>query len=153
MLFCAGLCIGSPALANNENHLRQKLFEADKVAALADFDTTQKQACIKAFNTRYQSQYTLSSALNFDESLSLDAYDRLFWKGDGSLQRGLIFTGSVTDKSGLKAGNLICYYAITDYRLNFQSAYVLPVKTKDAAIAPKEKAAVRTSLMTLSSKE
>jgi hypothetical protein len=152
ILFCAGLCIGSPAWADNESNFRQKLFEMDKVAALADFDTTQKQACLKAFNLRYQSQYTLSGALTFDEPLSLGTYDRLFWKGEGSLHRGLIFTGSVTDRSGAKAGNLICYYATTNDRLDFQSAYVLPLKTKGKVVASNENSN-QASLIIPSSKE
>lgn len=153
ILFCTVLCIGSSAWAGNESNLRQKLFEIDKAAALADFDTTQKEACIKAFNVRYQSQYTLSDALTFDEPLSMIAYDRLFWKGKGSLQRGLIFAGSVTDSSGVKAGNLLCYYATTDYRLDFQSAYVLPLQTEEAEVASNGNGTVQASLITLSSKE
>lgn len=127
--------MSSPALAETESDLRQKLFETDKVAALADFNPVQKQACLKALDTRYQSHYRLSGALAFDERLSMAAYDRLFWKGDGNLQRGLIFTGAVEDQSGAKAGNVLCYYATTDYRLDFQSAYVLPLRAKNADMA------------------
>lgn len=127
------LCLGSPVWAAGEVPLRQKLFEADKSAALAGFDAAQKQACVKAFNARYQSQYTLSGALAFDEHMSLIAYDRLFWKGESSVQRGVIFDAAVNDKSGAMAGHVMCYYAITDYRLDFQSAYMLPLHMKDPA--------------------
>lgn len=121
---CIGLCIGLPAWADNDSNLRQKLFEMDKAAAIADFDAMQKQACINAFTARYQSRYSLNGDLTFNEPLSLEAYDRLFWKGKGNLRRGLLFTGYVTDKSQAKSGNLICYYAMTDNRLDFQSAYI-----------------------------
>jgi hypothetical protein len=123
------------AWADNESNVRQKFFEMDKAAALSSFDTTHQQACIDAFNSRYQSQYVLSDALVFDEPLSQVAYDRLFWKGKGNLNRGLIFTASVNDRSGAKAGNLICYYAITDFRLDFQSAYMLPLQMKRMNVA------------------
>lgn len=146
---CTGLGMASPALAY-EGSLRQKLFEMDKVAALADFDAGQKQACINAFRLRYPSQYTLHDSLAFNESLSLAAYDRLFWKGNGSSQRGLIFTGTVTDPSGAQAGNLLCYYAITDYRLDFQSAYVLPLRSKGATAASSGKSDIQASLISVS---
>lgn len=134
-LLCAGLCIGSPAWADNESDVRQKHFERDKAAALAGFDAVQKRACVKAFNARYESQYILSDALTFNEPLSLAAYDRLFWKGSGEARRGLVFTGAVVDKSGAKAGNLLCYYSTTDDRLDFQSAYVVPLLVKAAEVA------------------
>jgi hypothetical protein len=144
--------MGSSAWAGDETNLRQKLFEMDKVAALVDFDTAQKQACVSAFSSRYQSRYALSGALTLNEPFSLAAYDRLFWKGEGSLRRGLIFVGSVTDHAGDKAGSLLCYYAITDYRLDFQSAYVLPLKPEESAAAGGQ-GNTRSSLITLSSKE
>lgn len=128
-LSCVSLsCVsgGAAAWAADEGSLRQKLFEMDKAAALAGFDAMQKQACLKALHSRYQSRYTLSDALAFNEPLSLGAYDRLFWKGQGNVHRGLIFTGSVTDPSGARAGSVVCYYATTDDRLDFQSAYVMP---------------------------
>jgi hypothetical protein len=149
----AALCISTPVLATNESTLQHKLFEIDKAAALAEFDTTQKQACLKAFNARYHSQYTFNDTLTFNESMSLGAYDRLYWKGKGNFQRGLIFTGSVTDPSGAKSGNLICYYATTDDRLDFQSAYVLPLQTTKAAVASNGNSNTQASLITLSSKE
>jgi hypothetical protein len=133
IFLAAGLC--APAWADTEANVRQKFFEMDKAAALSSFDTAHKQACIDAFHSRYQSQYVLSDALTLDEPLSLAAYDRLFWKGKGSLQRGLIFTASVNDRSGAKAGNLICYYATTDFHLDFQSAYMLPLQMKGMNIA------------------
>ena len=122
----------------------------DKDAALANFDKTQEQACVNAFNLRYKSQYTLNSALAFDEQLSRDSYDKLFWKGQGNFHRGLIFTGAVTDWSGGKPGNLICYYATTDSRLDFQSAYVMPIKKKSDE-APLI-SMLHSSLMTIASK-
>jgi hypothetical protein len=133
ILLCMGLC--ASARADNEGNGRQKFFEMDKAAALSSFNTAHKQDCIDAFNSRYQSQYVLKDALTLDEPLSLAAYDRLFWKGTGSLQRGLIFTASVNDRSGAKAGNLICYYAITDFHLDFQSAYLLPLQLKGMNMA------------------
>lgn len=142
-----GFC--STAWADNDGGLRQKLFDKDKASALVDFDAVQKQACLKAFDSRYQSQYTLSDVLAFNEPLSLSAYDRLFWKGKGSVQRGLIFTGSVKDRSGVKAGSLVCYYATTDDRLDFQSAYVLPKEVRVASSGNR----VVASLANLSSKE
>ena len=128
-----GLCISTAAWADNENNLRQKLYEIDKHTALTEFNDTQKQACLKAFTQRYQSQYNLQGELAFNEPLSMGTYDRLFWNGNGSLHRGLIFAGSVTNHSGDKAGSLVCYYAITDYRLDFQSAYVLPLNVSEKA--------------------
>lgn len=133
ILFCAGLSIGSSVWAANETDLRQQLFQADKDTALTDFSKTKKHACIKAFTARYHSQYTISEALAFNEGLSRSAYDRLFWKGNGGLQRGLIFTAAVNDKSGTKAGNLVCYYATTNARLDFQSAYVMPLQAQMAS--------------------
>lgn len=130
-----GVSVCASAWAGNEGDLRQKLFEMDKARALSGFDAAQEQACIRAFGSRYQSRYALSGALAFDESLSLSAYDRLFWKGQGNLRRGVIFTASVSDSSGAKAGNLICYYATTDFRLDFQSAYVLPLPTQGMTVA------------------
>jgi hypothetical protein len=134
-VFCASLCAPAPASADNDGGVRQKLFEMDKASALSGFNAAQKQACTNAFASRYQSQYTISDALKFNEQLSLAAYDRLFWKGKGSLQRGLLFTASVNDSSGAKAGSLVCYYAVTDNHLDFQSAYVLPVQIKTSEIA------------------
>lgn len=138
IIICTILCIVSVstiAWADNESSLRQQLFEMDKASALANFDKEQKQACIKAFNSRYESQYNLRDNLAFNEPMSLVAYDKLFWKGGGNLQRGLLFTAAVNDKAGAKAGNLICYYAIIDSRLDFQSAYMLPSQNKEAIFA------------------
>ncbi len=129
------ICISSVSWAGNQSNLRQQLFEMDKAAALANFDNTQKKSCIKAFNSRYQSEYTLSNELAFNEQLSLDTYDKLFWKGDGSSQRGLLFTAAVDDKSGVKAGNLVCYYAMTDYHMDFQNAYVMPLQMEETVVA------------------
>ena len=134
-IFCAALCASAPANAESDGGVRQKLFEMDKAYALSGFNATQKQACTNAFTSRYQSQYTISNELAFNEQLSLEAYDRLFWKGKGELQRGLLFTASVNDSAGVKAGSLICYYAVTDNHLDFQSAYVLPVQIKTSEIA------------------
>lgn len=145
-LSCASLCLAYPAFAGSEPVLRQQLFESDKAAALAGFDAAQKQACLKAFDSRYQSHYTLIGALAFDEPLSQGVYDRLFWKGEGSLHRGLAFTGFVTDSAGAKAGKLVCYYATTDYRLDFQGAYLLPLPAQGMADAA-------APSLTLSSKE
>ncbi len=153
IFFCIILCIGAPARADNQHDLRQKIFEMDKAAALADFDAAQKQACVQALNARYPSQYALSETLALNEAFSQAAYDRLFWKGEGNLQRGLLFTGSVTDQSGSKAGNLVCYYAITDYRLEFQSAYVLPLQAAKAKAASGVNEDVPSSSITLASRE
>ena len=150
-LALASLCLCSPALADNESSSHQQYFEKDKDAALAHFDKTQEQACVNAFNSRYKSKYTLNTALAFDEPLSRGAYDQLFWKGQGSFHRGLIFTGSVSDWSGNKPGNLICYYAITDSRLDFQNAYIVPVQKKEGG-APLV-SMIQSSLITLSSRE
>lgn len=129
------LCFSTAVWADNQANLRQKLFEADKVAALASFDNAQKQSCIKAFNSRYGAKYSLSDKLAFNEPLSLAAYDTLFWKGGGSSPRGLLFTAAVNDRSGGKAGNLICYYSMTDSRMDFQSAYVLPLQIEETVVA------------------
>jgi hypothetical protein len=148
ILFCTGLCIGLPAWAYNEHNVRQ-FFEMDKAKAHADFDRTQEQACLKAFTLRYHSQYTLNSALTFDERLSQIAYDQLYWKGEGTFHRGLIFTGSVTDWSGGRPGTLVCYYATTDSRLDFQSAYVMPIQTTEAPLV----SMIHDFLTTLASRE
>ncbi len=149
--FLLGVCIGLPASADNEGGLRQKLFEMDKQAALASFDTSQQRACIEAFDSRYQSEYRLNGTLTLNEPLSRIAYDRLFWKGESSVQRGLIFDASVTDRSGSKAGKVICYYAVTDYRLDFQNAYMLPLPMKEAASGGRS--TIQASSINLLSKE
>ncbi len=150
-LLCAALCLSAPAFAD-ETNARQKLFDMDKDTALSSFDATQQQACLKAFNTRYKAEYTIDGTLAFDEPLSKVVYDRLFWKGQGNFQRGLIFAATVNDRTGSKAGNLMCYYSTTDSRLDFQSAYVLPVQMKQASDTPAGNM-IHASLVTLSSKE
>lgn len=137
IIICTILCIlsfSTAVWADNQSNLRQQLFEMDKGAALANFDSTQKQSCIKEFNSRYGAEYTLNDALAFNEPLSLAAYDKLFWKGGGSSQRGLLFTAAVS-KSGVKAGDLVCYYAMTDYHMDFQNAYVMPLQIEETVIA------------------
>lgn len=145
VVFGLSLCAALPSwAASDESQRRQTLFEMDKTAALADFDSAQQQACLQAFRSRYSAHYTPSGALAFNEALSLIGYDRLFWKGERSSHRGLIFTGMVRDEAGTEAGHVLCYYAITDYRLAFQSAYMLPKRLDDARAA---------TLTSLSSKE
>lgn len=157
VIICTILCIicfSTAVWADNQTNLRQKLFETDKTAALANFDSAQKQSCVKAFNSRYQSEYTLSNELAFNELLSLAAYDTLFWKGGGSSQRGLLFTAAVNNKSGVKAGNLVCYYAMTDHHMDFQSAYVMPLPTEKSVVASSANANnIHPSLINYSSKE
>ncbi len=133
LAFCTALCLSAPAWADSESDMRQKLFEMDKVSAIAGFDANQQHACLQAFNARYASRYRVKDALAFNEPLSQGAYDRLFWKGEGSVHRGLIFTGVATDTAGVKAGNVVCYYATTDDHLDFQSAYMLPGKEMTVA--------------------
>ncbi len=148
------ICISSVSWAGNQSNLRQQLFEMDKAAALTNFDSAQKKSCIEAFNSRYGSKYALNDSLSFNEQLSLDTYDKLFWKGDGNLQRGLLFTASVTDKSGDEAGNLICYYAMTDYRMDFQNAYVMPLQMEETVVASNANTNnIQKSLNNFSSKE
>lgn len=148
--FCIVLASASAGWAQN---VREKLFEQDKAAALADFNATQEKACVKELNRRYQSRYSLNDALSFNEPFSLAAYDNLFWKGKGGVQRGLIFTAPVADRAGGTGGKLICYYAMTDNRLDFQSAYVLPIQQDPAQTALREKALAPSRSITLASKQ
>lgn len=130
IFFCLSFCIVTPSWAD----MRQELYKMDKNLAITGFNQAQKRACIKAFHARYPSQYTLNGDLAFDEPLTLATYDTLFWKGRGSFPRGLLFTAPVTDESGSQSGNLVCYYATTESRLDFQSAYVIPMRTEETPI-------------------
>lgn len=132
------LSTGSSAWAGNEANQRRMLFEADKSNALATFDASHQQACLTAFRARYESKYSFGDALAFNEAWSQAAYDTLFWKGNGDAPRGVIFTGAITDAAGAEAGRLACYYAMTDGRLDFQSAYVLPAQPGEAKTASRD---------------
>ena len=107
---------------------------------------------MKAFDQRYQAKYILTSPLAFDESMSQITYDLIFWKGEGSLHRGLVFSASVKNQSGADAGNMICYYATTDDKLDFQSAYLLPLPIRQNATISSDKNTIQASL-TISSME
>ena len=117
--------VSAGAQADDGIDYRKKFFEMDKASALASFGKKHRQSCVETLQTRYQSGYALAGDVAFNEAYSLAAYDQLFWKGSGDARRGLIFTAPVNDTAGKDAGNLICYYAVTDGALDFQSAYVL----------------------------
>ena len=123
--------VSLPACADTPSSVRQKFYEIDKAAALGEFGDTEKSACLQAFQGRYQQRVQRDGDLAFSDRVSETIYDRLFWNGDSSLRRGVAFTAPVS--SGERHGTLICTYAITDHRLAFQNAFVLPIDSSQIA--------------------
>jgi hypothetical protein len=121
--FAAFAVLATPALAATD--LQQ--FEQDRKFAERSITRAEQKVCLDDFSSKIAHPASLKPAgkFQFNKLISRGVYEKLYWNGGN---RGVAFTLPVTmsDKvMGETAGNLACFYALTDSGIRFQHSQPL----------------------------
>lgn len=102
-------------------------FEQDRKIAERSITRVEQKMCLDDFSSKIAHPTSLKPAgkFQFNKLLSRGVYDALYWNGG---ERGVAFTlpVKVSDRiMGETAGNVACYYAVTDSGIRFQHSQQL----------------------------
>lgn len=123
IVFASLALLATPALAATD---LQK-FEQDRQLAEHSITRAEEKTCLADFSTKIAHPDSLKAAgkFQFNNLLSRGVYEKLYWNGS---DRGVAFTLPVKINDsimGETAGNLACFYALTDSGMRFQHSQQL----------------------------